>query len=173
MNWRMEGMEPFLCVTCSVVILRTSFAHQKRYLMSISCYVVLHSPGTTAPNSLEAQQYSGGIFLLPFAPALVSPNHVFSRQERREAIRTTGPLQSYTIPQRKYGKMKSSPWERANTFLYKHRANATFQPEKQTHLKYILLPSSNRPKGICQKFSCKLHLHGFLDGVGVVKILLV
>lgn len=54
MNWRMEGMEPFLCVTCSVVILRTSFAHQKRYLMSISCYVVLHSPGTTAPNSLEA-----------------------------------------------------------------------------------------------------------------------
>lgn len=92
MNWRMEGMEPFLCVTCSVVILRTSFAHQKRYLMSISCYVVLHSPGTTAPNSLEAWQYSGGIFLLPFAPALVSPNHVFSRQERREAIRTTGPL---------------------------------------------------------------------------------
>ena len=160
MNWKVERLESFLCVSCSV--------HLKSFICSSErifnfCFFprLLYSLGTAPPNSLEAQ-HRKPVISRHFSPAaaLVSPDRVFQKQEFQEVIKTTGPLQSYTPEE--IWRMKSSPQERANTFLYKHGANAKFQPEKYSlKIHSVTKLISNRPKGTHQKFSCKLYLHGF------------
>lgn len=77
-----------------------------------------------------------------------------------EIIKITGPLQIYK-PEETWG-LKSGPWERANTF-YKTQSKCKILTRNIDSLKMHSVTKlvSNRPKGTCQEFSCKLHLHGY------------
>lgn len=161
-NWKGKGLESFLWATCSV--------HLKNIICSsdelFNFYFfpgLLNSLGTAAPNSSQAQhwkhQCSQGTLLLSLSFFSLSRPCV-TGQGLWEIIKITGPLQTYN-PEETWG-MKSGPWERANTF-YKTQSKYKILTRNIDSLKMHSVTKlvSNRPKGTCQEFSCKLHLHGY------------
>lgn len=170
MNWKREGLESSLCGTHSVhprsfdLKMLGSFSHQKWCLISISshiCYnrLVLLPPD---PERLSSEnQGSQGIFLLPLAPAFIS---LIMSCRSKNFGKSSKPLGHYrTTPQRKHGGWSLVPrGEQAHSYINMGQMwNFSQKKRDSLEIHSVTKLISNRPKGTHQKFSCKLHLHGF------------